>query len=629
MKFSQSPSTIFWLISTGIVLGIGLSSVVYWLVIAPENTEHLANTIPPIPSEPLQPITESQSTSDEDTSAPVSPLASISRLDELNDISNAFEQGLALRLLLSNSDESETAALLEQSEATPLMADRSDVQMAIVQRLAHLNPKRALSQLRKLDSQSYPVRYVPNIFREWSQSNLDEAVAHAATMRDDWKGAAVQAIVHRRMDLSDDVLLSIARELGDEQIASSVIVQRKIQKAIGDPEKAWHEIALELQNDQRHMQDISRIASAWVEKSGLPVLDQIAQTLTNGQVRQNVIRNILFDVVNSDPEGAFKYALTIDRDIHNSILRSVASTWARSDPQSALVAAAEVEKKSLRRELVEQVVESWARDKPREVLKVIDSLPKNAQEPATAAAVAKIARNSPKEAATLISAMENSSAKTMAAISVANTWATQDHEAALAWILDEPAIEQDRQQMLSSIMYSLVQIDPQLAMDTALSQPIEEGAVGMFLGMGMELNVIASLAYSDLDKAIELLPQVREGPTKMQAFAMISGALIQNGEIDEAFNMARQAPESERNQVYMGVAAAWAGSDPEGVLNSMDRFPSDEIKSRAALVIVSYNQFQKNLTDEQIEEAKTFLTEEDAKTLEKGPAGMFELLQGW
>ena len=79
----------------------------------------------------------------------------------------------------------------------------------------------------------------------------------------------------------------------------------------------------------------------------------------------------------------------------------------------------------------------------------------------------------------------------------------------------------------------------------------------------------------------------------------------------------------------MGVAAAWAGSDPEGVLNSMDRFPSDEIKSRAALVIVSYNQFQKNLTDEQIEEAKTFLTEEDAKTLEKGPAGMFELLQGW
>lgn len=86
------------------------------------------------------------------------------------------------------------------------------------------------------------------------------------------------------------------------------------------------------------------IVAALGEKSGLGALDQIYHSLTNAQTRQNVTRNVLRGVVQTESDGALNYALTLESDPHHSIVSDIASVWATSDPRSALAAALGIKK---------------------------------------------------------------------------------------------------------------------------------------------------------------------------------------------------------------------------------------------------------------------------------------------
>ncbi len=560
-----------------------------------------------------------QSLAAEASNAP--PKFAVRSLDEIAGMKSASDQQLALRILLSNLDEAQVVALLTESEDVLDVSDRHELRFAMIQRLAHQNPSRALSLSLEMESDYRLGEFIASVFREWARSNLDEAVSRARTL-DEFKGSAVRAIVEERTDLSEGTILAIARDLDNEQIATSAIMQRKIEEALDDPEKAWNELAVDLQHDSSNSWTISRVAVAWVEESGLSVLDQISQSLTNARTRQRVIGNVLDEVARTDPEGAFSHALAIENTPHNFIVGSVARNWAYSDPRSALTAAMGIERDSVRQDVVKSVLGTWAYVEPQAVLEGINNLPAEFQEFASTTALGAMADESPGQAAAIVAAMESGTVKTSSASSVVSSWAYRDHDAALEWILNEPGVEEIRFELLSSIMYQLVSVDPELAMSTALAQPIDEdkSGIGMFgsvSGVGLELNVISSLAYSDVDKAIELLPQVREGPTKLMSFQTIATSLIRNGEVDKAFDMALQFPESDREKMYQAMSSSWAMSDPKGMLESMNRFPSKDIRSRVAALMVTTNQFSRALSDEEIEQARKYLTDEHAKALEE------------
>ena len=621
MNFPRSQGTLFSLLGLAFLLGIGSASAVYWIVVAPTSNDQLADDGAQSPTVQASPVTYEKSTRTDETRATLPEEIVLQDLDDLDQIKSSFERGLALRNLLSNADEAQVTNLLAQSQDLFSHDQRNSAITVVLRRLAQLNPKLALRHLREMSERHYPGQFVGLVYQEWVHSNLDEAIAHARTLDDDWKDSALRMIVQERKDLSEEVLKSIARDLGNEQIAITAIAHRKVEDAMDNPEKAWMELAVDMQDERDSVWVISRVASAWVEQSGLGVLDQIYQSLTNSEMQQWVMRNVLEDVAESDPAAAFRFALTIENDQYNMIISWVVGTWARSDPQSALAAASEIEKRTLRREMEERVVNSWAYEKPREVLEGIDGLPAHLHASAMSTALGQIAEESPEEAVGVVVSLEPGPARMTAAMSVTQNWAYQDPEAALDWILNEPSIEEFRRQLLSGVLHRIVRTNPELAMSAALSQPIEEGENGQWGNVGLEATVISNLAYSDLDKAIELLPQVRKGQTRLQAYQVVSGALIRDGDIEEALTMAQQFPESDRNEFYIAVAGAWAQSDPEGLLNSMNRLPTKEAKSRAAMSLITYNQYQKTLTEEQIEDVRKFLTDEDAKALEEQDEG--------
>ncbi len=619
----QTNSRLAVLLTVAFLVGVGGTSAVYWLLVAPSGgaDEQLANAATPSSPTEVESSAQEQTAPADTSNASEQPKYAVRSLDEIAGMKSVSEQQLALRILLSNLDEAQVAALVTETPDVLDVSDRHDFQFAMIQRLAHLNPSRALSLSMEMETDYGPGQFVTSIFREWAHSNLDEAVSRARTLERYLKASAVSAIVQERTDLSEGTIRAIARDLDNEQIATSSIAQRKIEEAIDDPETAWNELAVDLQDDSMNYRAISRIALAWVEKSGLSVLDQVSRSLTNGQAREYVVSDVLRDVAETDPEGAFNHALTLENDPYNSILGSIAGIWAGSDPRSALTAAMGIEKTSVRNSIAESVIRSWAWDEPKAVLDAVNTLPAEFQELASTTALGTMAHESPEEVAAIVAAMESGTVKTSSANRVVGTWANRDHSAALEWILNEPGVEEIRTELLSSIMHSLVTVDPELAMSVALEQPIDEdeSGWGMFrpAGVGLEYSVISSLAYSDVDKALELLPQVREGPTKFMSFQAVASSLIMNEDIDKALDMAQQFPEPDREKMYQAVSTTWAANDPKGMLKSMDRLPSKDSKSRAAAMLVMTNQFSKTLSDEEIEEAKKYLTDEHKKAIEE------------
>ncbi len=634
MQTTKSLGRLIVLPAITFLLGVGCASAVYWLFVAPENGDQVAATVAlSVPTE-IDSSAEVQSSPGGVSSSSESAKLTVRSLDDIVEIKSAFEQQMALRSLLSELDEARVVDLMKQSPDIFPEADRYALQSAIVQRLAQQSPNRALSLVLEMGTTYSPGGFVSSIYKDWAHSNLDESVSRAKKLNHHLKRIALDAIVEERSDLSDDTLRAIARDLGQEQVATSAIVQRKIDEAIEDPEKAWNELAIDMQDEPANSWNISRIAQAWVEKSGLGVLDQIHQSLTNTETRLSVIRSVLREAARTDPAGAFSYALTFENGQHDTIVRDIANIWANSEPLSAFTAANGIENSSLRKVVTESVVSTWSQWEPRELLKNVDALPEDLRETASTSALSSISRESPEEAAQLVAAMRSGYIKTSSGRTVAVLWSRQDHSAALEWILNEPGVEEIRSELLSYIMKRLTEVDPQLAMTTALAQPIEEDKTGFGMfgrtSLGMEYQVISALALSDVDKALELLPQVREGPTRDLAFQTVAQSLLMNDEIDKAFNMVQQVPEAERGKFRLSLTTTWVGSDPQGMLKSMDRFPSREAKSQAAVLLVMTNEYNKILSDEQIEEARKYISEEHARALkERDPEGMQSIFQGF
>ncbi|MCY3885509.1 MAG: hypothetical protein OXG24_11420, partial [Gammaproteobacteria bacterium] len=63
----------------------------------------------------------------------------------------------------------------------------------------------------------------------------------------------------------------------------------------------------------------------------------------------------------------------------------------------------------------------------------------------------------------------------------------------------------------------------------------------------------------------------------------------------------------------------WAFSQPDDLVERLGELPSEKLRSRAVYSLISFNQFRKALTDDQIDSIREFLTEDDLEKLDSGP----------
>ncbi len=541
-------------------------------------------------------------------------LSGIHSLDDVATLKGGFAKRAALHSLLGRASEKEAFDLLKASAQLPGGNQRQWVESAIVRRLAATNPGQTLKQIESMPRHRHE-SLITTTFSEWSQWNLDDAVASAKKLELPQMNAALVGILSARDDLSEDLRRQIARQLNNEQLAIDLIAQAKIKESIDDPAQAWHMLVNDDQDNTSQAGLLIQVAQAWFDDQGFAALSQILDSLTDWSDFSLVLTGMMPRLLQSDPHQALEQILGLKNEQRSWIANMLVSKWAQSDPQSALDAVSAIEGNRLRKQLQEAVVRAWANKDPRAVLDGIELLPENLQKTGQEAAIMAIAQSSPEEAANLLATLDNQS-RSMVAYTIASQWANRNPTAALDWVLTSPDVEHMRNELLGIVLGQVAEVDPQLAFETALNQPIGEH------GTGLESTVLARIAMNDPELAVELLAKVRDGNTKLMAYMSVGSQLVRQDRVDQAMKLAQELSGDLRDAYYQSVLSSWGHTDPEGLYESLARLPSDKTKSRAALALVRNNQWSNALSEEQVEHAKGYLSEEDKKSLEHSSSFM-------
>ncbi|MYD44911.1 MAG: hypothetical protein F4W92_00955 [Gammaproteobacteria bacterium] len=581
------------LVTTGSVLGIAATlGVLFGLnsMKSDSNIEDFSNEISITDANGSQTeLKSSRSTSSRNRET------DLGLLKFLNQAPSAFERTEALYSLLFSADTNLLAQLLEQSENIGSESLQHTTQTAIVQRFTNIDPKLALSTIDNLSSDRHnPL--IASVFTEWSKLDLDGAIDQANTLDQSRKYAAIQGILASQHELSSTEKEAIALEL---QIDLSELEQGIVATSFSDE---WEQLFTDDQSNVAQTEALIRVAHTWVDQAGLEAIAQIDQSLKDSILKKVVLGSVLQQAILTDPHSTMQQVLNFKGELRELAMETIASAWASVGPKEALESISLIESQRARRQMLEHFVTAWANYDPKELFENFDLIPDNLRAHAEEKALRKLARTVPEDTISYLETVSDEFLKDELKMEIAIHWADKNVLEALNWALAESfSTESLRNQVLNTVLRKLAAENPELALQTALDQPFDS------MGLGLEATVIAEVAQTDIELAMSMLAQVREGYTKSFGAVALGKALVGNNDTDRALALAQQVPEESRNLYYNLVINEWAYSDPKSLVSKLEDLPSTDAQYNAAMDLIRFNVGRNVLTKEQVSYVKQFL----------------------
>ena len=522
----------------------------------------------------------------------------IQNLKELESLSSHFQRTVALQKLLADADE-ETLLQYWKQSTTVGSGPWEEVQIAIAQRLATIDPLTAW----ELVSDVQPKRrlaLVGAVFREWAVTNLELAIEHARGLDAETKNAAVVSMLLSREDLSIEQRREIARQLNTEALAIEAIERASNTQLILDPSTEWaeflqHNTTSLASPNEAQIGMVTHIATAWIQQDGVNAFDNVLDSLPSQSAIWNTSNEVIRHLTDVDPQQAFDLAIHLRSRGTVGLAEQVVAAWTNDDPWSALNAVSSVDAKNLQRSLQARVLDIWSYRDPRALLDRAGAFPEYLQQLARKKALISLSRNSPQDAAEMIFEMEDQATRDEIALAIARNWSTFDITSVLHWIENEPGFDHNRDQLIGAAFSGLANSDPELALQTALAQPVNEE------GLGPEAEVINSLTFADMDTAIKMLSDVREGKTKIKAYDRVIGMLTGiNNDNDRAVGLLVQLTKEQEIPRDAWVLTGLVFNAPNGLFNALDRFDSMDFRRRVARELLRFHEHDDTFAAEQI-----------------------------
>ena len=490
---------------------------------------------------------------------------------------------------------------------------KSALQTALLERQVLVAPSTALEFAL---AQKNPIqsKMVKTVFSEWAVTDLDTSLLKIDGLPESLGIVALKGVIEAREELPLSRIREISLELNLESLAVSHYMESLNAEYIDDPKSRWHElIAIPEAETDLGYELASRIAHRWYQIEGIDVLQEILNSEAGDYFQRDSINLILESITREDPTRAFQYAQDIPQEGAFQMFPPtfrVVFVWAEIDPHATLEAVKVVEPSGMRERLQNTAVNSWASSNPRELLANLETLPKSTQVSAVSQSFSSLAQSSPNEASELVLHLDDAEMRSRAAESLVYRWAQDDVNAALDWVLEYPKTEPNRGRLLESVLSMMVDSDPKRAIQIAAQQPIPEG-----WNIGLEAQLLSALAFRDVDTAIELLPEARDGETTTAVNRSIGVSLVANGEPERALSLVLQLPEDAKDSFYRSISYEWAKFDPAAVLAALKDFPTAEIRSNVASELSRMH--VQNFSDSQLETLNQYIIEEERQTREE------------
>lgn len=531
-------------------------------------------------------------------------------LKSLANFSNDYAREVALRNLLSSSDQQRVVSLLEQAKAIRPDERRIKTQIEIFRRFAVIDPVEAMKHTVDI-AWNRRVRIVNAIFLEWATTDVDAALAHAKTLSNSDQRTALVAILRIRDDFSVDRIQELALEFGHESIGSDVLEQIQVDRAFNDPQSAWNALLEDARPDNLQISSLATILELWVAREGFDVVFEAMESISQMDSPTGILEPILTPIAQDDPRQAFELINEFNENARNAAAYIVVDEWAKSDPVEAFETLSESDFSPtyLKESLMRNIGYAWAENAPYEAFQNLPQYfagfslqPHNPHlRWMRGNALKQIFRKSPEDAVDLLNDVPNGVEEFGG--NLVEEWAASDARSALNWIgLQEESL---RPALLQRVMPALVENDPDLALSTALNQPIAEGQ------LGLEFEVIQTLARTDVHRATEMLPQVRDHEDTMKrSYTVLGRALANKHESSAAIELGSEMPESFQDEYFREIIDAIYYTDQVALYESLDSLPKPQYQREAAQYLIwntglggdSHRYF----TEEQLEKIRTF-----------------------
>ena len=412
---------------------------------------------------------------------------------------------------------------------------------------------------------------------------------------------------------------NIAKQLGDESYAILHYFRDIIDGNVESPREAWYEV-VNLQSQESVQSTINyvlgHILVAWVEREGLEVVDEvvssIAKDLTYGTSLSRVFSELSADQLAEIFDSLIR---NLNEELFEVIQRiELVNSWARQDPKGVLARAETLPATELRQTLEWSAVRQWANINPRELLDELELVPLVHRKFAMSSAIRVLTRKSPRDATQFVENEVDFESQLFLATSLVREWCKHDAEATKDWVYKFAENNPLRNALMRPLAIALVVTHPRDAFQIALEQPIEELDSTLGRSSVFEASILSLIASVDLELAIELLPKVRDmGNNKMSAYSTVGVSLIEKGETEQAFDLAKQLSDEVQTQYFQSIASSWSLRDAQGLLQSFDDFPTDFIKSKMADSLRVLNKYTKVYSTEEIQGLEKYLSGKDSE----------------
>ncbi len=530
------------------------------------------------------------------------------QLEDLSDLvqfTRGFERTSALRQMLKSANAERVLELFEQSRSIETDDLRLASQREILRRLAEIDPTLALEQ-----SRSVPYRERESLTRavllERSFSHFQDTVELAKSLNGMEQRVATEALLLAGEQLPRESRLKIAQMLGWEELALDLFEREAVELSSKDPEAAWHTLLEDERIDFNQVQSLLLIAEAWIERDPNLALASISETLEGSSIHATIVTPVFREMARSNPAQAFELARSMPSVANDyEILRPIVGIWSVNDPLKAVLSISELESGNVRRRLLQAALQEWARSEPRDLLEALSDLSPEVQMIGRKQALTVLAGEAPEEAARLMVDLDTQGIYDVG-YAVANNWAKKDIRKTLEWILSEPREQELRDYLLSLVWDDVVREDAELAFETAVSLPSER------FSPGPEVAVVKQVARTDIERAREMLPQVRGGISRIAAYSEVGFQYVLQDNVEQAFELCADLSDSQESNCQIALASEWAYHDPVGLLDVLERFPTPKVRSKAAEWLLTADRNFNKLSTEQIEVARSFVASSDA-----------------
>lgn len=436
---------------------------------------------------------------------------------------------------------------------------------------------------------------------------MESAISRLRTLDRADQRFALAAVLSVSNEWTNSHGAELAGELGLDLVAIDVLEQQSIAIALESPKSAWNEILEDGRTDNHQALVLASILEAWFMQDGPAVFKQVEDSVAHLTFPQSVFEPVFSHWACENPQEAFDAAQSLSESARADVLVSVLQTWTRIDAKAAMDAVISIKASGERTQLQQLIAYSWARENPSELLDNLAKFPSRTRPFARTQALKALAAEAPREALRRLGRTSNPHDVGDA---IVKPWAEQDVYEALEWVLSQN--RNNRHAYLWSIWPSLVQEDPELALKTAMDQPVDRNKVAF------EPQVIRHLARFDIEQAIALLPQVRE-IAEVPSYAEVGHELLQRNEPERAIQLGLQLPVSLHSDYFDHLFNQWQNVDKFGMYESIEQLPTAEIKSRAALELLRgyLDKSHRVFSDGQVDHIRSYLNEQHSILVDK------------